>query len=37
VDAGGATEIWVVPAEEDLMIAIHVETMMRVYGCAIAD
>ncbi len=37
VDAGGTTEIWVVPAEEDLMIAIHVETMMRVYGCAIAD
>jgi acetate kinase len=37
VDAGGTTEIWVVPAEEDLMIAIHVETMMHVYGCAISD
>ncbi len=37
VDAGGGTEIWVVPAEEDLMIAIHVETMMQVYGCPISD
>ena len=29
VDNGKQTPVWIVPAEEDLMIAVHVERMMR--------
>jgi hypothetical protein len=29
IDDGKQTPLWIVPAEEDLMIAVHVERMMR--------